>query len=273
MRFAICNETFQGWGWGETCAKVAELGYDAVEVAPFTLAPDVRTLDAAQRAALRRAAEANGLAVTGLHWLLVSPEGLSLTCDDAKVRAATSAYLVALVDFCADLGGTVMVLGSPKQRRVAPGSNRDEALRRLSDALTPALDRAGQAGVVICLEPLPEPEADLILTLDEAAAQIDAMAHPALQTIFDVKSASAESAQPWDLARRHGGRIAHVHANDANRRGPGFGQTDFVPIMRELKEIGYGGAVSVEVFDYSPDPVTIGRESLRYLRECLKAAD
>jgi sugar phosphate isomerase/epimerase len=271
MRFAICNETFQGWGWDETCATVAELGYDAIEVAPFTLAPDVRTLDASRRASVRGVAEANGLAVTGLHWLLVSPEGLSLTCDEAEVRAATGAYLTSLVDFCADLGGSVMVLGSPKQRRIAPGSNKDEALARLGDALLPVLDRAEKAGVVICLEPLPEPEADLILTLDEAVAQVEAMGHRALRTIFDVKSASAESARPWELARRHSERIAHVHANDANRRGPGFGETDFIPILGSLNSMGYDGYVSVEVFDYSPDPVTIGRESLRYLRGCLGA--
>ncbi|MCX6359085.1 MAG: sugar phosphate isomerase/epimerase [Armatimonadetes bacterium] len=272
MRFAICNETFQGWAWDETCAKVAELGYDAIEVAPFTLAADVRTLDAAQRTAIRLTAEANGLAVTGLHWLLVSPEGLSLTCDDAEIRAATGAYLASLVDFCADLGGSVMVLGSPKQRRIAPGSHRDEALSRMADALRAALDRAERAGIVVCLEPLPAPESDLVLTLDEAAAVIGSMSHSALRTIFDVKSASAETPQPSDLAIRYSRWIAHVHANDANRRGPGFGDTDFGPILRALNQIGYDGYVSVEVFDYSPDPVTIARESLRYLQGCLKAA-
>jgi sugar phosphate isomerase/epimerase len=52
-------------------------------------------------------------------------------------------------------------------------------------------------------------------------------------------------------------------------RGPGFGDVDFKPILRTLKEVGYNGYVSVEVFDFKPDPETIARESLRYLKASL----
>jgi sugar phosphate isomerase/epimerase len=79
---------------------------------------------------------------------------------------------------------------------------------------------------------------------------------------------ATESQPAPELIRRHAARTGHFHANDPNKRGPGFGDTDFVPIFRALKESGYSGWVSVEVFDYSPDPETIARESLRYMREC-----
>jgi sugar phosphate isomerase/epimerase len=71
-----------------------------------------------------------------------------------------------------------------------------------------------------------------------------------------------------ELIRAHAAVLGHFHANDANRRGPGFGTTDFVPILQALTESHYAGWVSVEVFDYTPDPVTIARESIRYLRAC-----
>src|SRR5438552_1794215 len=121
MKFAICNETFQGWEWERTCRYVAECGYAGIEIAPFTLADDIRSLDSAARRAIREAARLVGLEVVGLHWLLVSPNGLSVTSGDEDVRRKTSDYLVALADFCADVGGRVMVFGSPAQRRIGEG--------------------------------------------------------------------------------------------------------------------------------------------------------
>lgn len=269
MRFAICNETFQGWEWDRTCATVAELGYDSIEIAPFTLADDVRTTTSADRARWADVAKRAGLVVTGLHWLLVSPKGLSLTTREEATRRQTSDYLVALVEFCADLGGATMVLGSPAQRRIPDGDTRETAIERLIDAIAPAVTRAAAVGVTICLEPLPAPEADLILTLHEAVEVARRVGSPALRTIFDVKSACSEGRPLPDLIAEYAPWIAHVHANDANRRGPGFGDTDYVPIMAELDRVGYEGWVSVEVFDYSPDPITIARESLAYMRRCL----
>ncbi len=268
MRYAICNETFQGWEWEKACDFVAECGYDAIEIAPFTLAADIRTIGPGRRDDIKKTAERAGLEIVGLHWLLVSPEGLSVTSTDPDVRKSASDYLVALADFCADLGGTVMVFGSPAQRRVPDGMAIATASEHYVRSLLPALDRAAASGVVICVEPLPAPEANFILTLDEASSMVTMLDHPAARTIFDVKSATTEGRSLEQLIREHADIIAHVHANDANRRGPGFGDTDFAPILQTLRSIGYDGYVSVEVFDYSPDPETIARESLRYLKEC-----
>jgi len=274
MNYAICNETFQGWDWAQTCNAVVETGYTGIEIAPFTLAEDIRTLSAEARSACTRVARDHGLAVVGLHWLLVSPKGLSLTGSEEAIRRETSQYLAALVDLCADLGGQVMVLGSPAQRRlpdVPPGLNTtasELAADRLQECLEPALQRAERHHVTLCLEPLPAPEADFILTLREACLLLDRFAHPNLKTMFDVKSASSEGVPLPGLIREFGPRIAHVHANDPNKRGPGFGDLDFTPILAALNEIRYTGYVSVEVFDYSPDPITIARESLNYMRAC-----
>src|SRR5512139_230569 len=108
MKFAICNETFDGWKQDDAFACIAELGYQGVEVAPFTIANDVREIPLQGRQRLRRLAEENGLVVTGLHWLLAKTTGLHLTSPDPAVRRQTAGYVIELIHFCADLGGETM---------------------------------------------------------------------------------------------------------------------------------------------------------------------
>ena len=37
MKFAICNEVFEGWSIDDSIRFVAETGYDAIEIAPWAL--------------------------------------------------------------------------------------------------------------------------------------------------------------------------------------------------------------------------------------------
>ena len=72
MKYAICNETFEGWDHAKVCETVATLGYTGLEVAPFTLAPLITDVTAARRAELRRQAERAGVTIIGTHWLLAA---------------------------------------------------------------------------------------------------------------------------------------------------------------------------------------------------------
>jgi sugar phosphate isomerase/epimerase len=93
--------------------------------------------------------------------------------------------------------------------------------------------------------------------------------HPNFVLHLDVKAMSSEQTPMAELIRRYAPAAGHFHANDANLRGPGFGDVDFVPIFRELAAAGYDRWVSVEVFDYKPDPQTIARDSIDYMRRSL----
>jgi sugar phosphate isomerase/epimerase len=267
VKFAICNELFENWPWERTCEFVGGIGYDGIEVAPFTLAPSVTDVSSRRRAALRRVAEEAKLEVVGLHWLLVSPKGLYINTPDDALRARTAQYLADLVDFCADLGGRVMVLGSPKQRNIAEGLTYEQAWGLMKEALRPALARAAARGVTICPEALAPQETSFLNTAAEVRRLVQDAGHPNLKMMLDVKAMSSEGRPIADIIRDNGDLLAHVHANDANMRGPGFGDTDFGPIAQALRDVGYEGFVSVEVFDFKPDPETIATQSLRYLEK------
>jgi sugar phosphate isomerase/epimerase len=268
MRYAICNETFEGWDHGRVCRLVSSLGYTGLEVAPFTLAQRPADLGPEQRRSLRRQAEDCGLTILGLHWLLARTEGLQLTSPDENIRRKTADYLVELAQLCRDLGGNLMVFGSPAQRRIPPAATRAQATEHAADTFARALPGIAACEVKVCLEPLSPPEADFLNTIAEANQLLQRVPHPNFVLHLDVKAMSTDEAPTPELIRRHGARAGHFHANDVNRRGPGFGSTDFVPIFQALRDSGYRGWVSVEVFDYSPDPETIARESIRYMRQC-----
>jgi|YNPMSStandDraft_1061717.scaffolds.fasta_scaffold00996_6 sugar phosphate isomerase/epimerase len=270
MKFAICNETFQDWPLERGFEFAAECGYEGVEIAPFTIAPYVTQIPQSTRLAIRRQAEQAGLEIIGLHWLLAKTEGFHLTSPDPEVRRRTADYLAELCRFCAELGGRVMVFGSPKQRDlsegVSPGQGMDFAAE-VFQRIVPVLE---ENQVILAVEPLAPSETNFLCTAAEAVSLIERIGSPQVRLHLDCKAMSSEKVPIPELIRQYHPLLAHFHANDPNRQGPGFGQLDFVPILEALGQVGYRGWVSVEVFDYSPGVERLARESLQYMLECLK---
>jgi sugar phosphate isomerase/epimerase len=272
MRFAICNELFEGWPFDKVCRFSKQVGYDGLEVAPFTLAPRITGVTHERRALLRQQAADAGIEIIALHWLLAGTTEFYLTSPDPAVRSRTAEYLVVLSEACRDMGGSLMVFGSPKQRSLLPGISREDAFDWAAETFRRAMPAVADNGVSICMEPLSPSETDFINTCDEAAALISAVSHPNFTLHLDVKAMSSERTPMVDLIDRYAPSAGHFHANDANLRGPGFGDVDFVPIFRALHDAGYDRWVSVEVFDYKPDPETIARQSAEYMRRTLGEA-
>ncbi|ADG69443.1 Xylose isomerase domain protein TIM barrel [Planctopirus limnophila DSM 3776] len=269
MRFAICQELYEGWSWERQCAFSAELGYQGLEVAPFTLAPRITDVSSGQRAEYRRVAQAHGLSIIGLHWLLAKTEGFHLTTKDAAVRQKTAAYLAELARGCADLGGQILVLGSPQQRQLEVGMTKEtgmEHAREVLEAIEPVL---AETRVTLCLEPLSPKETNFLNTCGEAVALIDQIGSPWIRLHQDVKAMLSEPTPIDQLIMKYASYTSHFHVNDANLLGPGMGTTDFAPIFDALFKSGYAKWVSVEVFDYSPGAEVIARDSIAHmLRFC-----
>ncbi len=268
MKFAICNETFRDWPLPPALDFAARCGYGGIEFAPFTLGPSVGEISAERRREVARAVREAGLQTVGLHWLLAQTEGLHLTSPDSTVRGRTADYLAQLARLCADLGGALMVLGSPQQRNLAPGVGAGEGLHYAADVIRRALPTLEATGVVLAIEPLGPAEGNFLLTAAEAVQLIDLIGSPHCRLHLDCKAMSSEATPIPDLIRRHREQLVHFHANDPNRQGPGFGELKFEPILAALEEIGYRGWVSVEVFDYSPGIEPLARRSIEYLRAC-----
>lgn len=269
MKFAICQELFEKWTWSRQCEFISLSGYQGIELAPFTLASRITEVGPRERQELRQQAEDFGLTICGLHWLLAKTEGFHLTTNDRAVLQATTSYLIELGQACADLGGTVMVFGSPAQRNVQPGVTREQAYENAADVFRRALPAFADRGVKIAMEPLTPTETNFVNTCAEAVELIERVGHPALVLHQDVKAMLSESIPIPELIRQYKAITGHFHVNDSNLLGPGMGQTDYRPIVAALLETGYSGWVSVEVFDYQPGAELIARQSIDYMRRIL----
>lgn len=273
IRLGICNELFEGWEFGEVCRLVKRLGYDGLEIAPFTLAPRITDVTPARRRELRAISEDAGLVTIGLHWLLAKTEGFYLTTPDPAIRRKTGDYLVDLAEATHDLGGTLMVLGSPKQRDLLPGVSLDDATSYAAEVLARIMPAVAGFGVDLCLEPLAPSETDFLNTCDQAEALIARVGHPNLKLHMDVKAQSGEAGRTVpELIARHAAKAGHFHAQDVNLKGPGMGDVEFGPILKALVASGYDRWVSVEVFDYSAGAEETAARSIACLRRELAAA-
>jgi sugar phosphate isomerase/epimerase len=266
MKFAICNEIFQGWTIDKTLAYAAKVGYAGVEIAPFTLANSVTQIPKEERHRIRDTAGRHGIEIAGIHWVLVKPEGLYMNHPDRAVRERTAHYFCDLVDFCADVGGRVMVVGSPKQRNIMPGVSAEQATDWAAATFRSAVALAEGRGVTICFEPLAPAETNFINTAADAIQFVQRLKSRSFNIILDVKAMSSETKPIPQIIRESSPHFAHFHANDSNLKGPGFGAVDFKPIAAALKEVGYQGFVSVEVFKFDEGPEAIATRSLDYLK-------
>ena len=273
MRISLCNEVIAELPFAQQCELVAALGYDGLEPAPFTFGDDPTLLTPAQVAELRRAANDAGIAITGLHYLMRAPAGLSITTSDKATRERSIAVMRAMCGLCADLGGKILVHGSPDQRGLGLG-DEENGRKRGIECFAEVADAAAQAHVTYCIEPLARNQTAFVNTVEEAAAIVRQVGNPALRTMIDCSAASQAEAEPVDaLIRRWlpSGLIAHMHFNDPNRRGPGEGTLAFGPIIAALREGGYAGNAAIEPFIYQPDGPTCAARQIGYIRGIMQA--
>ncbi len=263
MKYAICNETFGDWPLDRALELARATGYTGWEVAPFMLSDNIASFSHDQRDAYRGQVESAGLEIIGLHWLLAKTTGFHLTTVDSEVRKRTADYLIELTRLCRDLGGHLMVLGSPQQRNVPEGQSMESAMDNAAEVLQRVAPELEKLDVKIAIEPLGRGEGNFLNSAADGRRLMSIVDSPNVQLHLDVKAMSDEPTPVAQIIRDNADAMIHFHANDPNLLGPGMGEADFHPIFSALRDVGYEGWVSVEVFDYSPGIETLVTTSMK----------
>jgi sugar phosphate isomerase/epimerase len=169
-----------------------------------------------------------------------------------------------------ELGGRIKapaILGS-MQGKWGGEVSRDQALGWLADALKVIGEAAGKRGVPFIYEPLNRYETNLINRVGEAAEWVRVNELGNIVLLADMFHMNIEEVNVADAMRAGGELIGHVHYADSNRRAMGFGHTDPAPVVAALKEIGYSGYLSAEIFPL-PDADQAAAQTLKSIQSLL----
>lgn len=274
MRYAVCNELFGSLSLEEGCGLIRKTGFTGVEFAPFTAFGDFSPTESARGLKrMRSAMEAEGLAFAGFHWLMAKPEGLHLATKDETLRRKSRDHLARLLEAAGTLGGGAMVLGSPKQRKTLLGQSREETLDLLAKTLSELGPVAKACNSPILLEQLSPDQTDVVNTLEEATTLVRKIDSPGVASMFDFHNAQSEK-EGWDtLIERYYPFFGHVHVNEVDGRAPGTGKSDYRPAFDLLRAKGYGGWVSMEIFEIPKNPEACLRGAMELFRRIDPAID
>lgn len=274
FKYALCNEILQKYSWAEQCEIIGNAGYNGIEIAPFTLVKEgVQEITPDKRRQMVQDMENAGIECAGLHWLLTPPpEGLHFTSSKDKIRNKSVDYLFKLIDFCGDMGGKIMVFGSPGQRGTSHGISIQEAINYFAVGLSKVADHAKDRDVQILIEPLPKNSTDVVNTLEEAIKIVDKINHPSISSMFDFHNTLDETDAMPVLIRKYYKHINHVHVQnmDGTLISSDNIPEDFIPVFKALRDLSYNKWISTEVFDFSPGGKFITQESMKTFQKIEK---
>jgi sugar phosphate isomerase/epimerase len=245
----------------DALARAASLGYDAVEIMP-------RDVDDPDPEALRAAAERRGLRVLGFATGFIALEhGLTFTHPDPDARRQAVEMAGRCLEAARRAGASFVSVGLVRGKP-HPGVLPGDAQAHLAACVRECGLRAGDMGLTITLEPGNRYETGFVHTVDEALALLEAVSLPSVLLQLDTFHMNIEEASIAGAIRHAGPRLAHLHLADSNRRAPGWGHLDFGPVVSALREVGYAGAIGLEIL-FTPDFEAAAGQGIRFVRSLL----
>src|SRR5436853_1519321 len=238
-----------------------EIGFDSIDI--FA---DPRDLDVKERCLIARECERAGLPIVSIACVAVGLIDFNPSVQRFHLQRCR-AYLDLAYEY--EAKNLLLVLGEYiwEQQVIAPAEQWQTGVRNLRELGRYAADLGLQ--IALELEPF---KLSLVNNVDSMVRFLDDVNHPAVQANIDVSHLQLSNTAPEAL-RRLKGKAIHVHLSDCDGRvhgdlPPGRGVVNFAPYLREIKELGIDGAISIEL-EYSPQPDKI----VEWVREAYQATD
>jgi sugar phosphate isomerase/epimerase len=270
MHLAFSTNAFKQVSLEASLRDIAACGYAGAEImadVPHAYPPH---MDARRREAVRGLLADLRLAVTNLNAFTLFAQGdtwhPSWIEPDASARARRIEHTIGCVELARDLGvpGISLEPGGP----LPEGMDRDEAVGLYRDGLQQVLPTAEACGVDLLIEPEP----DLLIERPEQFEQfVLTLPHERVGLNFDIGHFYCVGVDPAAAVRRLAEHIRHVHLEDiAGTREhkhlvPGRGAIDLEAVFAALRDVGYDGWITVELYPYEAQAREVAEEAFAFL--------
>ena len=240
-------------GLADGCENAARLGFDAVEIFP----PAANAIDTAELQGLLDRHSLKVAAIgTGAGWVI---HKWSLTHPDAAIRQQARDFIRAIIDTAASFGAPA-IIGS-MQGKFEGDVTREQALDWLTEALEELGGYAAKHGQPLLYEFLNRYETNLFNRVAPTVEFLSGLKTRGVKVLADLFHMNIEEADLPSAIRAGGNWIGHVHFADSNRQAIGLGHIAIEPIVAALREVGYTGYLSAEIFP-QPDALTAAHQTI-----------
>jgi len=274
MNLAFSTNAFKQTSLEESLREIAECGYAGAEILADVPHAYPRDMDARRIERVRALLEQLRLTVTNLNAFTLFAVGdtyhPSWIEPDEKAREVRVEHTENCILLARDLGAPSLSLepGGP----LPEGMRRSEALALYREGLARVLPLADACGVNLLVEPEPHL---LIERPEEFEELLKGFSHRRLGLNFDIGHFYCVGVDPAAAAHRLAPHIRHVHLEDIapsrehKHLVPGRGAIDFPKVLRALRDSGYDGWITVELYPYEAQAREVAEEAFSFLAELI----
>lgn len=274
MKLAFASNAFKRNTLVEAIDAIAAAGYGGVELMADLHHAHPLTFTAARRRETKSQLAALGLFVSNVNAFTHFVDGDTyrptwIETDAHRVRTRIE-HTIGSIELAAEFGCRTVSI-QPGGPTIGRRESREALLGQFAEGLSACVSTAKACGVTIGVEPEPGLLIQTAAEFAEFKRQYFSD-EPSVRMNCDVGHLFCVGEDPAAVIHRWPELIAHVHLEDigANRVHqhlmPGAGVIDFDSIRNALKETGYGGPVTVELYPFESDAAAIARRSAQKIQ-------